>query len=213
MPRNEKGSFRGSSDQRGERPRHLHNCRISEHGLQPGHLTGGCPSLARELRTEGRLQTVLPRGQKRGLPRERDTEAAGPRVGCWGTAAVPDGRKPSGAPEGANPPLRGQAVPRGCCRCGGGAAGDRLPAPTRRHLRRRASTPPPRWLSARRLAPPPASGDKGIKRHARSAGRGRLGRLQTPVPPERLPRPRGAAPGRPRQRGGTGRARGRSLFP
>lgn len=54
---------------------------------------------------------MFPRGQKRGLPRERDTEAAGARVGCRGTAAVPDGRKPSGALKDANPPVRGQTVP------------------------------------------------------------------------------------------------------
>lgn len=115
MPRNEKGSFRGSSDQRGERPGHLHNCRISEHGLQPGHLTGGCSLLARGLRSEGRLQTVLLRGQKRGLPQERDTGVAGPRAGCWDTAALPDGRKPSGAAQGARP--SGARVPRSRCRC------------------------------------------------------------------------------------------------
>lgn len=232
MLRNEKGSFRGSSDQRGEHPSHLHNCRISEHGQPSGVCPTWAPHRGLLLRPgapgrpgEGRrLQTVPPRGDSETRPGSGDTEAAGPRAGCWGTAPVPDGRELRRA----RTPRCAQAVsgssgaallsPAAAVVNEGGASGDRLPAPTRRHLRRGASTSPPRaaggWLPARRLAPPPASGDKGINRHARSAGGeggrekgGALGRLHPPAPPtvaspcaRTLGQPRGSAPGQPRQR-------------
>lgn len=220
MPRNEKGSFRGSSDQRGERPGHLHNCRISEHGLQPGHLTGGCSSLAQGLRSEGRLQTVLLRGQKRRLPRERDTGVAGPRAGCWGTAALPDGRKPSGTAQGARP-SGARRVPRGPLPlwrwCRWGSAPCSHSATSAAPSQRAASPAAGGWLPARRLALPPASGDKGIKRHARSAGRGWGRHLapasrspRTPPPPPAPPAPRRCP--RPAPAAGRHRARPRGLI-
>lgn len=238
---NEKGSFRGSSDQRGEHPGHLHNCRSSEHG-QP---SSGCPTWAAhrgllfaspggpgEARRGGRLADRAPAGKRRGLPGEGDTEARGSGRGAGAWLRCPTTQSSRGLRRVTTPAsVRDQAVPRSpgaapvpcCCRCDGGAGGDWLPVHTRPHLRRGASTSPPRatggWLPARRLAPPPASGDKGIKRHARSAGRGgAVGRLQPPASPARLrrrlhPPPRGAAPRRLRQRAVTGRARGGSLFP
>lgn len=193
MPRNEKGSLRGSSDQRGEHPGYLHNCRISEHGLQtwaphrglllsrpgaPGRSgeRGGCRPCSRGERTE-----ACPGHEIRRWP--------GPEQGgCWGTAAVPDGRKASGAPKGRERPgarPSGARVPGGCCRCGGGAAGDRLLAPTRRYLRRRASTLPPRRLAG-------GSRPGGSQCHQRAGIKGLNGTLLPPG--SSLPLPSNASP-------------------
>lgn len=196
MPRNEKGSFRGSSDQRGERPGHLHNCRISEHGLQPGHRTGGCSSLAQGLRgalDRGEVADGAPAGtEERPAPGTRQgggrAPSGVPGHGCGArrqeSLGGSEGSEPSGARSG------GVRVPGGCCPGGGGAAGDRLPAPTRRHLRRRASALPPRWLAG-------GSQPGGSHRHQRAGIKGLNGTLVSPAGGGAWPAPASRSPRTP----------------
>lgn len=168
---------------------------------------GGCRPCSREDRRE-----ACPRNEIRGWPCPE--RGAGTRLRCP-TAGNPRGLRR----------VRGQAVP-GCPGaaavvrwCRWGSAPCSHSATSAAPSQRAASPAAGGWLPARRLALPSASGDKGIKRHARSAGRGwgrhlapasRSPRTPPPPPappaPRRCPRPAPAA-------GGTGRARGRSLFP
>lgn len=97
MLRNEKGSFRGSSDQRGERPGHLHNCRISEHGRPSGGWAARAPHRGLLLASPGGPRGgpergEAPRGDGEACPGSGDTEAP-----------VPDGGEASGAPKGGDP--------------------------------------------------------------------------------------------------------------
>lgn len=248
MLRNEKGSFRGSSDQRGEHPGHLHNCRISEHGADEWRLAnlgtapGAAPRLARGGPERGEAAEPVPAGRQRGLPRQRGYGGRGAPGGTLGHGSGARRQATRGGGRG----LRRARTPRCAAKPCPGPRGSTPPAPAAAVVKvvpvGIGSLLPPGDICAaepaRRLPGRLAGGSRpgGSHRHQRAGikglngtlappgggkGRGKGGGGTWPAPASRSPRtppppPAPSAPRRcprPRQRGGTGRARGGSLFP
>ncbi|XP_037985395.1 translation initiation factor IF-2-like [Motacilla alba alba] len=165
-------------------------------GLQPGHLTGGAPRSPGSSGQRGGCRPYCRGDRREACPGNETRRRPGPERGAGARLRCPTAGNPRGL-------RRVRALRCAAKRCPGprgllplgswcrwGSAPCSHPATSAAPSQHAASPVAGGWLPARRLAPPPASGDKGIKRHARSSGRGGggLGRLQHPVPPERLPR-------------------------
>lgn len=167
-------------------------------GPQPnlGTAPRGCSTPRRRA---VKLQTVPSRVDSEACP--RSLRGSGRGAGC--TAPVLYGSMPSKLRRARSPLVHDQArFSEGCipptrgCRCKGSARGDQLPALTRRHLCRRASTPfPGRMVGDSRPGGSHRHQRAGIKGlngtlappGGRAAGEA-LGQLQSSTPPDRHPR-------------------------